>query len=198
MALLPLERLIEKFRSLPGIGRKTAARLALAVVDMSEDEARDFADAVVAAKSGLGRCPVCKNLCEAGKLCSVCADETRDRSIICVVEDARAVMSMERVRDFHGVYHVLGGEISPMDGIGPDQLYIAELIKRIGDGGVAEVIIATNPTPDGETTAMYLSKLLKPYGIKISRLAYGIPVGGDLEYADEMTLMRAIDGRKEF
>ena len=194
--LPPIENLTDRFRTLPGIGRKTAARLALAFVDMTEEEAKAFAVAVLEVKSGVGRCPVCNNLCEAGKLCGICSDDSRDKSVICVVEDVRAVMAMERVRDYNGLYHVLGGVLSPLDGIGPEQLKLAELLERIRDNDVKEVIIATNPTPDGETTALYIAKLLKPAGIKTSRLAYGIPVGGDLEYADEMTLMRAMEGRR--
>lgn len=198
MMLLPLERLIESFRTLPGIGRKTAARLAMGILDMSEEDAVAFATSVLNAKKEIGRCPNCNNLCEVGNLCDVCLDSSRDASVICAVEDAKAVMAMEKIRDFNGVYHVLGGTISPMDGIGPEQLQIESLKKRVAGGKVSEVIIATNPTPEGETTAVYISRLLKPYGVKISRLAYGIPVGADLEYADEMTLLRAMEGRREF
>ena len=193
--ILPLEKLIEQFRRLPGIGKKTAVRLAFAVLDFSDEEAAQFADAVRGAKEQVKTCSVCQNISD-GEICSVCADARRDRSVICVVEDAKAVMSLEKVKEYGGVYHVLHGAISPMDGIGPDKLRIKELIARLGDGTVEEVIIATNPTVEGEATAMYLTKLIKPLGIRVSRLAYGIPVGGELEYADEVTLMRAIEGRR--
>ena len=193
--ILPLERLIEQFRHLPGIGRKTAVRLAFAVLDFSDEEAFAFSDAVRAAKEQGKTCRVCQNIAD-GELCPICADEERDRSVICVVEDAKAVMSLEKVREYRGVYHVLHGAISPMSGVGPDKLKIPELIARLGSGEVREVIIATNPNVDGEATAMYLTKLIKPLGIKVSRLAYGIPVGGDLDYADEVTLMRALEGRR--
>lgn len=192
----PLERLIEQFQSLQGIGRKTAVRLAFSVLDFDEDHAREFADAVINAKKQIKKCSRCFNISE-NELCPVCEDDTRDRTTVCVVEDAKAVMAMERVKEYRGVYHVLHGTISPIDGRGPDQLYINELIERINSEDIKEIIIATNPTIDGETTAMYLARLIKPYNMKISRLAYGVPVGGDLEYADEMTLFRAIDGRKE-
>ncbi len=193
--ILPLEKLIEQFRRLPGIGKKTAVRLAFSVLDFTEKEAEDFADAVLGAKKLVKTCKICQNISD-GEVCPVCADEKRDRSVICVVEDAKAVMSLEKVREYGGVYHVLHGTISPMAGIGPDKLRIGELMTRLTDGTVQEVIIATNPTVEGEATAMYLTKLIKPLGIKVSRLAYGIPVGGELEYADEVTLMRAIEGRR--
>lgn len=193
--ILPLEKLIEQFRHLPGIGKKTAVRLAFAVLDFTDEEAEAFAEAVRGAKNQVCNCSVCQNISD-GELCAVCADESRDRSVICVVEDAKAVMSLEKVKEFGGVYHVLHGAISPMQGIGPDKLRIKELIARLSDGSVNEIIIATNPTVEGEATAMYLTKLIKPLGVKVSRLAYGIPVGGELEYADEVTLMRAIEGRR--
>lgn len=193
--ILPLEKLIEQFRKLPGIGKKTAVRLAFSVLDFTDEEAAAFADAVRGAKEQVKTCSVCQNISD-GEICSVCADAQRDRSVICVVEDAKAVMSLEKVKEYSGVYHVLHGAISPMEGIGPDKLRIKELIARLGDGTVEEVIIATNPTVEGEATAMYLTKLIKPLGIRVSRLAYGIPVGGELEYADEVTLMRAIEGRR--
>jgi len=193
--ILPLERLIEQFRRLPGIGKKTAVRLAFSVLDFTDEEAAQFADAVRTAKEQVRNCSICQNISD-GDICSVCADAQRDRSVICVVEDAKAVMSLEKVKEYGGVYHVLHGAISPMDGIGPDKLRIKELIARLGDGTVEEIIIATNPTVEGEATAMYLTKLIKPLGIRVSRLAYGIPVGGELEYADEVTLMRAIEGRR--
>ncbi|MBE6611155.1 MAG: recombination protein RecR [Ruminococcaceae bacterium] len=193
--ILPLEKLIEQFRRLPGIGKKTAVRLAFSVLDFTQEEAQAFADAVRDAKEQVRYCSICQNISD-GELCPVCADENRDRSVICVVEDAKAVMSLEKVKEFGGVYHVLHGAISPMAGIGPDKLRIAELMARLTDDTVKEIIIATNPTVEGEATAMYLTKLIKPLGIKVSRLAYGIPVGGELEYADEVTLMRAIEGRR--
>lgn len=193
--ILPLEKLIEQFRRLPGIGKKTAVRLAFSVLDFTAEEAEAFADAIRGAKEQVKTCRICQNISD-GELCPVCADENRDRSVICVVEDAKAVMSLEKVREYGGVYHVLHGAISPMAGIGPDKLRIGELMARLGDDTVKEIIIATNPTVEGEATAMYLTKLIKPLGIKVSRLAYGIPVGGELEYADEVTLMRAIEGRR--
>ena len=179
---------------MPGIGKKTAVRLAFSVLEFSAEEAEAFAEAVRGAKANVRTCAVCQNFSD-GELCPVCADSERDRSVICVVEDAKAVMSLEKVKEFGGVYHVLHGAISPMDGIGPDKLRIRELMTRLTEE-VNEVIIATNPTVEGEATAMYLTKLIKPLGIKVSRLAYGIPVGGELEYADEVTLMRALEGRR--
>lgn len=193
--ILPLERLIEQFGRLPGVGRKTATRYALAVLDQRPEEAEELAQAVLDAKSKVRRCRICNNLCEE-ELCSVCKDETRD-PVICVVEDVRAVMSIERVKDYHGRYHVLDGALSPMNGIGPEQLRIKELLARLNNEEIREIIVATNPTIEGEATALYLTKLLKPLGIKITRLAYGVPVGADLEYADEVTLFRALDGRRE-
>lgn len=191
----PLERLIEQFGRLPGVGRKTATRYALAILDLDEDKALELSDAIIDAKRKIKRCRICNNICE-GDICDICADDTR-APIICVVEDARAVMSIERVRDFRGRYHVLDGVISPMNGVGPEQLKIRELLERINNENISEVIVATNPTIEGEATAMYLTKLLAPFEIKVSRLAYGIPVGSDLEYADEVTLFRALDGRRE-
>lgn len=193
--ILPLEKLVEQFRKLPGIGRKTAIRLAFAVLDYTPEEADAFAAAIHDAKEKVRICRICQNISD-GELCPVCADENRDRSVICVVEDAKAVMSLEKVRNYNGVYHVLHGVISPSAGVKPENLRIPELMARLGDGTVNEVIIATNPTVEGEATAMYLTKLIKPLGIKVSRLAYGIPVGGELELADEVTLMRAIEGRR--
>lgn len=193
--ILPLEQLIEQFSKLPGVGRKTASRYALSLIDWSMEDAEDFANTVISARSRIGRCKVCNNLCE-GDLCSICRDTTRD-AVICVVEDARAVMSLERVRDYRGKYHVLGGVLSPMNGIGPDQLAIGSLLARLNSEDIQEVIVATNPTVEGEATALYLTKLLKPMEIKVTRLAYGVPVGADLEYADAVTLFRALDGRRE-
>lgn len=192
----PLSRLVEQFERLPGIGRKTAQRLALFVLNMPDGEAERFAQAVLDARQNIHHCKVCCNLTD-DELCPVCRNTNRDHSTICVVEDPRDVIAFEKTREFSAVYHVLHGCISPMDGIEPDQLKIKELLRRISAGGVEEVIMATNPTIEGEATAMYISKLIKPLGVKCTRLAYGIPVGGDLVYADEVTLKRAIDGRSE-
>lgn len=192
----PVEHLAEMFRHLPGIGRKTAIRLAFAVLDFPEQTAREFADAIIAAKTEVGECRECFNIADS-ELCSVCGDITRDRTTVCVVEDARAVIAIERSHSYHGLYHVLHGAISPVKRIGPDELRISELLGRISQGEIKEVILATNPTVEGETTAMYLSKLLDPLDVKVSRIANGVPVGGDLEYTDEVTLKRALDGRYE-
>ena len=191
----PLEALVEKFESLPGIGHKNAQRLAYHLLDLSKDEAQSFADAILEAHEKIHYCSVCCNLTDSD-LCPVCANDLRDRSVICVVEDPRDVFALERAGEYNGLYHVLHGAISPLSGIGPDQLHIKELLARI-DGSVTEVIMATNPTVEGEATAMYLSRLLKPLNVRVTRLAYGIPVGGDLEYADEVTLQRAMQGRQE-
>ena len=191
-----LRVLAEKFARLEGVGKKTAMRMAFSVLDWDIEEAREFAQAIVDAKERIHLCPICQNLTDR-ELCPVCADEERDRSVICVVTDARAVLAMEKVREFRGVYHVLHGLISPMNGVTPDKLKIRELLARIGEGDVSEVIVATNPTVEGEATAMYLSKLLNPLGVRVTRLAYGVPVGADLEYADEVTLFRALEGRRE-
>lgn len=192
----PLENLVDKFESLQGIGHKSAQRAAYQILNMSESEAEDFAAAIVAAKKKIRYCKICCNLTD-DELCPICKDSSRDKSIICVVEDPRDVFSLERTNEFNACYHVLHGAISPLSGVGPDQLKIKELLARVGGGEVKEVIMATNPTVEGEATAMYISRLLKPLGIKVTRLAYGIPVGGDLEYADEVTLSRAIEGRRE-
>ena len=193
--ILPLERLIEQFAKLPGVGRKTATRYALSLIDWNGEKIDAFADAITDAKKRIRRCSVCNNISE-GELCNICGDTQRE-GILCIVEDPRAVMSIERVREYKGKYHVLGGVLSPMNGIGPEQLKIKELLARLDKEGISEVIIATNPTVEGETTAMYITRLLKPLGIKVTRLAYGVPVGADLEYADEVTLFRAIEGRRE-
>ncbi len=190
------QKLAEQFGHLQGVGKKSAMRMAFSVIEMEEEDAIAFASAIVEAKQKIHQCPICGNLTDE-ELCHVCDDETRDRSVICVVEDVKAVMSIEKVREFKGVYHVLHGVISPVNGITPDKIRFRELIERAGQDGVEEVIIATNPTPDGEVTAMYISKYLKPLGVKVTRLAYGIPVGSDLEYADEVTLGRAIEGRRD-
>ena len=193
--VLPLQQLIDAFRKLPGIGSKTAARLAFAVLNFSDGDAKEFAEAITNAKSNIHICPKCCNISLAD-LCPVCSDPERDGRMICVVESAKDVMAFERIREYRGTYHVLGGVLSPMKGIGPDQLHIRELFARLSGEDVEEILIATNPTVEGEATASYLAKMLRPFDIKISRLAYGLPVGGDLEYADEVTLHRAIEGRQ--
>ena len=192
-----MQRLSEKFGVLQGVGRKSAMRMAYSVLELSEEEAREFAEAIIEAKQKIHLCPICQNLTDR-ELCSVCVNPQRDRSLICVVEDVKAVLSIEKVREFRGVYHVLHGVISPVNGITPDKIKVKELLTRIDEGEVREIVVATNPTVEGEATAMYLSRLLKPFEIKITRLAYGIPVGSDLEYADEVTLYRAIEGRSDF
>ena len=194
--ILPVQRLIEKFASLRGVGRKTAARYAFSVLDMPEEEAIEFANAIIAAKKEVVPCSVCGNLSDK-PVCDICGDDRRDKSVICVVEDPRAVIAFEKTREYCGLYHVLGGVISPAKGIGPDKLRIAELMERLEEGDVKELIIATNPNVDGETTALYIAGMAAKKGIKTTRLAYGIPVGADIEYADEITLMRAMDGRRE-
>jgi recombination protein RecR len=190
----PLAKLIEQFEKLPGIGKKTAQRLAFFLLNMPSGEAEEFAHAIVDAREKIHQCSICQNLTDS-EICNLCSSTDRDRSVVCVVEDPRDVVAFERTREFNGLYHVLHGVISPMDGIGPDQLRIKELLARVGSGEVTEVIMATNPTVEGEATAMYVARLLKPLEIKVTRLAYGIPVGGDLEYADEVTLSRALEGR---
>lgn len=194
--VLPLEKLTEQFERLPGIGRKTASRLAYFVLSRSEKEANDFADAIIQAKKQVKYCRCCQNLTDS-EICPICDDASRNTSVICVVEDPRDVMAFERTREYNGLYHVLHGAISPLDGIGPDNLRIKELMARLADGSVKEIIMATNPTVEGEATSSYISRLIRPMGIKVTRLAYGIPVGGDLEYADEITLSRALEGRNE-
>ena len=194
--ILPVQRLIEKFASLRGVGRKTAARYAFSVLDMTEEEAIEFANAIIAAKKEVMPCSVCGNLSDK-PVCDICGDGRRDKSVICVVEDPRAISAFEKTREYRGLYHVLGGVISPAKGIGPDKLRIAELMERLEGGEVKELIIATNPNVDGETTALYLARMAAGKGIKTTRLAYGVPVGADIEYADEVTLMRAMDGRRE-
>ena len=192
----PLEKLVEQFARLPGIGSKSAQRLAFHVLDLPMEEAREFADAIVAAKKSVTLCPVCQNLTEGG-LCPICASPKRDGSVICVVADSRDVIAMERSREFNGHYHVLHGVLSPMNHVGPDDLHIKSLLDRVAAGGIEEVIMATNPDTEGEATALYIARLLKPFGVKVTRLAYGIPVGGHLEFADDATLMRALAGRQE-
>ena len=191
-----LERLSEQFARLPGIGSKTAQRLPFQVLSMPQEQAQEFADAILDAKRSIHTCPVCQNLTDE-EMCPICADETRDHSTICVVAEPRDVIAMERSREYTGVYHVLHGVISPLNHVGPDDIRIRELLARLQDGSVQEVIMATNPDTEGEATAMYLSRLLRPIGVKVTRLAYGIPVGSQLEYADEVTLLRALEGRRE-
>lgn len=191
-----LERLTEEFARLPGIGGKTAQRLAFHLLSLSDEEAQGFADAIIAAKRTVHTCPICQNLTDAEQ-CPICADEARDHCVICVVAEPRDVIAMERAREFNGVYHVLHGVISPLNHVGPDDVRIRELLTRVAQGGVREVIMATNPDTEGEATAMYISRLLRPMEVKVTRLAYGIPVGSQLEYADEVTLLRALEGRKE-
>ncbi|MBR4194295.1 MAG: recombination protein RecR [Oscillospiraceae bacterium] len=191
-----LERLTEEFAKLPGIGGKTAQRLAFHVLSLPDEEAEAFAQAITEAKKTVHTCPVCQNLTD-GELCAICGDERRDPSVICVVAEPRDVIAMERAREYDGVYHVLHGVISPLNHVGPDDIRIRELLSRVAKGGVREVIMATNPDTEGEATAMYLSRLLRPMEVKVTRLAYGIPVGSQLEYADEVTLLRALEGRRE-
>lgn len=191
-----LETLVDKFASLPGIGKKSAQRLAFHILALPEGEAESFAQAILDAKSSVRCCPVCQNLTD-GELCAICADDRRDKSLICVVAEPRDTVSFERSREYQGVYHVLHGVMSPMNHIGPDDLKISELVARLSQEEVREVIMATNPDTEGDTTAMYISRLIKPFGVKVSRLAYGIPVGANLEYADDATLSRALEGRRE-
>ena len=194
--IVPLAELIAQFERLPGIGRKTAQRLAYSILEQPPERAEKFAEALVNARRKIHFCKVCQGLTDK-EVRDICDDSRRDRSVICVVAEPKDVMAFERTREYAGVYHVLHGVISPLDGIGPDQLRIKELMSRLGSGEVSEIIMATNPTVEGEATASYISRLVKPMGIKVTRLAYGIPVGGDLEYADEFTLARALEGRNE-
>lgn len=192
----PLQNLIEEFNKLPGIGYKTAQRLAFHVLNLPSEKSERFAHAIIDAKKNIRYCSVCQNL-SASDVCNICANSERDHSIICVMESPRDVMQMERTNEFKGVYHVLHGAISPMDNISPDDIKIKELVARVSGGGVNEVIMATNPNLEGETTAMYISKLLKPFGVKVTRIAHGVPVGGELEFADEVTLGKALNWRVE-
>ena len=192
--VLPFVRLAEQFEKLPGVGKKSAQRMAYHILNQPKEKVEEFAKCLVEAKQKIVYCDVCKNITDR-PVCTVCGDEARDRSTILVVESPRDVTAFERTREYNGLYHVLHGLISPMDGIGPESLYIKELIARMGDGEVKEVIMATNPTVEGEATAMYISRLLKPMGVTVTRLAYGIPVGGHLEYTDDVTLYRALEGR---
>ena len=192
----PITRLIEEFSKLPGVGRKTAQRLAFHIINMNTNDVEALSKAIIEAKREIKYCSVCCNITDTDP-CSMCSNKNRDASVICVVEDPRDVAAMERTREFKGQYHVLNGVISPMDGIGPDMIKIKELIQRLGTQDVREIIMATNPTIEGEATAMYIARLLKPMGIKVTRIAHGLPVGGDLEYADEVTISKALEGRRE-
>lgn len=191
-----LQNLAEHFGRMEGVGRKSAYRMAFSILDMSDEEAASFANAILEAKARIHLCPVCQNLTDR-EVCLVCDDETRDRSIICVVAEPKTVIAMEKVREYRGTYHVLHGVLSPLTGVTPDQLKIKELLARVGDGSVREVIVATNADVEGESTAMYLARLLRPFDIKVTRLAYGLSVGTDIEFADEVTLYRALQGRRD-
>ena len=192
-----LQKLAEQFGRLQGVGRKNAMKMAFSVLEMTDEEAKAFADSIIEAKERIHLCPICQNLTDR-EICPICADLQRERSTVCVVSDPKVVMSMEKVREYRGLYHVLHGVISPMNGITPDKLKIKELLVRLQDEEIEEIIVATNPTIEGEATAMYLSRLIKPLGVRITRLAYGIPMGSDLEYADEITLFKALEGRRDF
>ncbi len=192
----PVEKLIEQFEKLPGIGYKSAQRLAFFVLSLPEGEAEAFAGAILEARSCIFCCKICQNLTDA-EICPVCANAARDASVICVVAEAKDVAALERTREYKGRYHVLHGVISPMGNVSPDDLRIKELVERVSHDNISEVIMATNPDTEGEATAMYISRLLRPFGVKVTRLAYGMPMGGHLEYADEITLMRALEGRRE-
>ena len=194
--MVALRRLEEQFARLEGVGRKSATRMAFAVLEMEMEQAEEFAKAIIDAKQSIHLCPVCQNLTDR-ELCPICSDLYRDQSVVCVVTDVKAVMAMEKVKDYRGTYHVLHGVISPMNRITPEQLKIKELLARLEDDTVKEIILATNADIEGNATAMYLAHLIKPLGIKVTRLAYGIPVGADLNYADEYTLMQALEGRRD-
>lgn len=194
--IVPLNELISQFERLPGIGNKTAQRLAYSILEQPPERAEKFAEALVNARRKIHFCKVCQAFTDR-EVCAICDDPARDKTTVCVVAEPKDVMAFERTREYNGVYHVLHGLISPLDGVGPDQLRLKELMARLGSGEVTELIMATNPTVDGEATASYVSRLVKPMGVKVTRLAYGIPVGGDLEYADKFTLARALEGRSE-
>ncbi len=198
MAFFPVsfETLIDRFASLPGIGRKSAQRLAFHILALPEGEAEAFAETILEARRSVHTCPICQNLTD-GEICGVCADARRDQSVICVVAEARDVASLERSREFGGVYHVLHGVLSPMSRVGPDDIRISELVKRVAETDVKEVIMATNPDTEGDTTALYIARLLKPFDVRVTRLAYGIPVGSNLEFTDDATLVRALEGRRD-
>lgn len=192
----PLARLVGELEKLPGIGPKSAQRVAFHILRASDDEARALAEAILDVKQRIAACPICFNFTDQ-QHCEICRDARRDRSAICVIADPRDLVAMEKTNEYKGMYHVLGGVISPMDGIGPDMLRVRELTERVAQDGVTEVILATNPTVEGDTTAMYLARLLKPFGVKVTRIAHGMPVGGDLDYADQATLIQALEWRRE-
>ncbi|MEK6452426.1 recombination mediator RecR [Caldifermentibacillus hisashii] len=192
----PISKLIDSFMKLPGIGPKTASRLAFFVLTMKEETVLDFAKALINAKRDLTYCSVCGHITDQ-EPCYICSDQSRDRSVVCVVQDSKDVIAMEKMKEYHGLYHVLQGSISPMEGVGPEDINIPSLLKRLQNEEIKELILATNPNIEGEATAMYISKLVKPSGIKVTRIAHGLPVGGDLEYADEVTLSKALEGRRE-
>lgn len=194
--IAPLAKLVENFRRLPGIGPKSATRLAYHILAMDKDQSRQLAEAILEAKEKIGYCRICFNLTDCDP-CAICRSEERDGGLVCVVEEPRDVAAMERTREYRGLYHVLHGSLSPLDGIGPDELRLKELLARVQAGEVAEVIMATNPDVEGEATAMYVARLLKPLGVKVTRIGHGLPVGGDLEYADEVTLSKALENRRE-
>ncbi|MGI6586421.1 MAG: recombination protein RecR [Gracilibacteraceae bacterium] len=192
----PIAKLIDELSKLPGVGNKTAQRLAFHILNMSFEDVEKLSVSIINAKKNIKYCKICCNITDSD-VCSICSNTKRDGSVICVVEDPKDVVAMEKTREFKGLYHVLNGAISPMEGIGPEEIKIKELLKRVADNEIKEIILATNPNIEGEATAMYISKLLKPVGIKVTRIAHGVPVGGDLEYADEVTLMKALEGRRE-
>ncbi|BAM46153.1 MAG: recombination protein RecR [Amphibacillus sp.] len=192
----PISKLIDSFTKLPGIGPKTAVRLAFFVLNMKEEDVLDFAKALVSAKRELTHCHICGNITDQDP-CFICQDQSRDQSVICVVQDPKDVIAMEKMREYNGLYHILNGAISPIDGIGPEDINVPSLLDRLKDERVTELILATNPNVEGEATAMYISRLVKPSGIKTTRIAHGLPMGGDLEYADEVTLSKALEGRRE-
>ncbi|WP_432406255.1 recombination mediator RecR [Wukongibacter sp. M2B1] len=194
--VLPVARLIEEFSKLPGIGKKTAQRLAFHVLNSREDDAINLAQAIIEAKRKTRYCSICSNITDMDP-CNICTSPKRNKSVICVVEDPRDIAAMERIREYNGLYHVLHGAISPMEGVGPEDIKIKELLVRLQGDDIEEIILATNPNIEGEATSMYISKLVKPLGIKVTRIAHGVPVGGDLEYADEVTLAKALEGRRE-
>ena len=191
-----ISRLVNQLSKLPGIGRKTAQRLAYHIISQPEDQVRELAVAIFNGKQQVHFCPICGNFTDTDP-CAICSDPSRRRDVICVVKDPRDVNAMERMRDYNGLYHVLHGVISPMDGVGPDDIRIRELLSRLASGEIKEVVLATNPDVEGEATAAYISRLIKPMGVKVTRIAHGVPVGGDLEYTDEITLLRAFQGRRE-
>lgn len=192
----PLEKLIEQFQRLPGVGHKSAQRMAFYVLSMTDEHASELAQSILDAKRAIRTCSVCQNLTE-GEICPICTDKARDSSVICVVSDPKDLLAIERTREYYGLYHVLHGVISPLSGVGPEDIRAKELLRRVADTEVHEIIMATNPDTEGETTAMYLTRLLRPFGVRITRLAYGIPAGGHLEYSDEITLTRALEGRRD-